>query len=91
MQQTYHSLHDWTKSLFEKLGKMVLAIHDQNIDKVHSYLKNINFLIKALDNKIKITTEIDRINDLKILREQVIYLQYFANVTLSDTNNFRTV
>jgi hypothetical protein len=89
MQHTYHSLHDWTKSMFEKLGKMVLATHDHNVDKVNSYLKGINFLIKSLDNKIKSTTEVDRINDLKILREQVLYLQYFANITLTNKDNFR--
>lgn len=89
MQHTLHSLHTWTKVMFEKLGWMVLATHDQNIDKVTSYLKSINKLIESIDNKIKITQEQDNITDLKILKEQATYLQHFANVTLTNTKNFR--
>ena len=89
MQHTFHSLHDWTKAMFEKLGWMVLATHDQNIDKVTHYLKSINKLIESIDNKIKITEEKDRIADLKILKEQAVYLQHFANVSLTNPKNFR--
>ncbi len=89
MQHTFHSLHSWTKAMFEKLGWMILATHDQNIDKVTNYLKSINKLIESIDEKIKITQEQDRITDLKILKEQTIYLQHFANVTLTNSKNFR--
>lgn len=89
MQHTFHSLHEWTKAMFEKLGWMVLATHDQNIDKVTNYLKSINKLIESIDNKIKITHEQDNITDLKILKEQAVYLQYFANASLTNPKNFR--
>ena len=89
MQHTFHSLHEWTKAMFEKLGWMVLATHDQNIDKVTNYLISINKLIESIENKIKITHEQDNITDLKILKEQAVYLQYFANASLTNPKNFR--
>lgn len=89
MQHTFHSLHEWTKVMFEKLGWMVLSTHDQNIDRVTNYLKSINKLIESIENKIKITYEQDNITDLKILKEQVIYLQHFANASLTNSKNFR--
>lgn len=89
MQHTFHSLHRWTKIMFEKLGWMVLATHDQNIEKVTNYLKSINKLIESIDNKIKITQEQDNITDLKILKEQAVYLQHFANASLTNPKNFR--
>lgn len=89
MQHTFCALEHWFKSIFEKLGWMILATHDQNIEKVNVYLKSINYLLESIDKKIKITEEKDRINDLKILKQQTIYLQHFANKTLTNPVNFK--
>lgn len=89
MLHTFHDLQNWEKAMFEKLGWMILATHDQNIDKVTNYLKSINHLLESLENKIKTTEEKDRINDLKILKEKVLYLQHFANATLTNPKNFK--
>lgn len=89
MQYTFCALEHWFKSMFEKLGWMILATHDQNIEKVNVYLKSVNHLIESIDEKIKITEEKDRINDLKILKQQTLHLQHFANNTLTNPNNFR--
>jgi hypothetical protein len=89
MQYTFHTLEHWFKSIYEKFGWMILATHEQNIDKVEHYLKSIKHLINCIDDKIKITVDTDRINDLKILKQQTIYLQHFANYTLTNPNNFK--
>ena len=89
MEYTFNSLEHWTRSLFTKFGWIILATHDQNIDKVTLYLKSINRLIKCIDSKIIVTEEKDRINDLKILKQQAIHLQYFANTTLTNSYNFK--
>lgn len=89
MQCTFCALEHWFKSIFEKLGWMILATHDQDIEKVNIYLKSINQLIESIDKKIKITEDKDRINDLKILKQQTLYLQHFVNNTLTNPNNFK--
>lgn len=88
MQRTFGNLENWTKRVFEKFGWMILAIHDKNSDQVNQYLLCINSLIMKIDNKIKITEDIDRKNDLLLLKQQVEYLQIFANNTLTNVNNF---
>ena len=88
MQHTFCSLEHWTKSMFEKLGWMILATQEQNIDKVTLYLKSINKLLESIESKIIITEQRDRLNDLQILKQQVIYLQHFANSTLTNQKNF---
>jgi hypothetical protein len=89
MQHTFCALEHWFKSMFEKLGWMILATHDQNIEKVNLYLKSINHLIESIDEKIKTTEEKDRINDLKILKQQTLHLQHFANNALTNPSNFK--
>ena len=91
MQHTFCALEHWTKSMFEKLGWMILATQEQNIDKVTVYLKSINHLLESIESKIKITEEKDRVTDLQILRQEVIYLQHFANSALSNPKNFITL
>lgn len=89
MQRTFSDLQHWTQKMFEKLGWMILSTHEQNIDKVTHYLNSIKHLMKKLDEKIQVTQEQDRINDLQILKQQVSYLQYFANASLTNKDNFK--
>lgn len=89
MQRTFNNLEHWTQKLFEKLGWMILATHDKNINQVTQYLLCINNLIIKIDEKIKITEERDRKNDLLILKQQAEYLQVFANNSLTNANNFK--
>ena len=43
MERTFHTLECWSKCLFEKLGWMILATHEQNLNKVIK--KFYNFII----------------------------------------------
>lgn len=88
MQRTFSDLEHWHKKMFEKLGWMVLAIHEQNIEKVNMYLKSIKHLIKKIDDKIKITEEKDRVTDLMILNQQSANLLFFAYRSLNNSKNF---
>ena len=68
---TYDGLHYWSKSLFEKLGWMVLAhCHGHNED-TKCYIKNIKSLEKAIKEKIQLTHCEDKKNDLMILQRNV--------------------
>ena len=89
MQRTFNNLEHWTQKLFEKLGWMILATHDNNIASVTQYLLCINNLIKKIDEKISVTGNRDTLDDLLILKQQAEYLQVFANNTLTNATNFK--
>jgi hypothetical protein len=88
MQRTFHTLEWWTKDLFEKLGWMILATHEQNLNKVTLYLESINSLLECIEEKIKITKDVDRINDLNIMLLNVEKLKLFASHSLTNRKNF---
>jgi len=68
---TYHGLHCWSKSLFEKLGWMVLAHSHGHNDETNCYIKNIKNLEKAIKEKIEMIECEDKRNDLMILQRNV--------------------
>lgn len=83
---TFHGLHEWHKSMFEKLGWMVLAkdkmIHSKDASerkhmksKIQCYINSVHRLCNALEEKIRIVEETDRKMDLVILLRncQVLY------------------
>lgn len=75
---SYNGLFYWSKSLFEKLGWMVLAHNSGHIDITKCYIKNIKNLEKAILEKIpKIKCE-DKKDDLKILCKNVKVLLIHA-------------
>lgn len=74
-QKTFESLHEWTNAMFEKLGWMVLAERDGNVEKIVNYVHSIERLLEDLDYKITKVEDKDRKHDLKILRDNVLVLQ----------------
>ena len=64
---TFHSLHEWHKAMFEKLGWMLLAREHGYHEKIFAYKAAIGYLCDSLEHKIKHTREADRKEDLRIL------------------------
>lgn len=50
---TYLDLNEWTKSIFDNFGKIVLEKHYDNYEKVDLYKNNIDDLKENLQFKIK--------------------------------------
>ena len=76
---TFEGLHDWHKSMFEKLGWMIMAKENNMQMKIASYLDSIIRLEKGLESKISYTKDSDRKDDLQILLENVKCLDSCAN------------
>ena len=64
---TFHGVHHWYKSVFEKLGWMVLAEAKGYDFKVSTYKKSIEHLIKTIEHLLKEYEEHNKIHDLKVL------------------------
>ncbi len=89
---TYFGLHQWNKSLFEKLGWMILAFKHKHYDITDSYIINIKNLHKAIDEKIRFTEDKDTKNDLMTMKRNVeILLEHcekdFNKKNLNKRNN----
>uniref|UniRef100_A0A6C0KTR9 Uncharacterized protein n=1 Tax=viral metagenome TaxID=1070528 RepID=A0A6C0KTR9_9ZZZZ len=68
---TYHGLHKWTCSAFERFGWMTLAARDHHKYKIDDFKLELLHLKTALENKIGKTEENDRRYDLHILHKNV--------------------
>lgn len=68
---TYKGLHKWYVSLFEKLGWMILAKDRGMTDKISVYVNSIYRIHMAIQQKIKMTEEKDRLNDLFIMEKDI--------------------
>jgi predicted ATP-binding protein involved in virulence len=71
---TMHGIHHWYRSVFERLGWMILAKHRGISDKIQSYKKTIERLKCTIEEKIKNTRDHDKKSDLKIMHGEVIVL-----------------
>ena len=49
---SFHGLHEWYKSMFEKLGWMVLATRDGREHKIMQYKEGVQHLHEAIAEKI---------------------------------------
>lgn len=74
-QVTYHGVHEWSKSIFEKLGWMVLAQAHKHESKIAEYKAGIEHLIDALEHLEKETQDTDRKRDLSVLKSNAVALQ----------------
>lgn len=75
---TYHGLEKWFTHLFEKLGWMILAVHNNHILKAEAYISSIHMLKEALQERIALTTDEDRLIDLENLLININILQKFV-------------
>jgi hypothetical protein len=71
----YHDLNCWKKAMFEKLGWMLLHQRDDRPYKISAYREDIRHLSLAIDEKLRITTDVDRRNDLLIMQRNVATLR----------------
>jgi hypothetical protein len=76
----------WFKEVFEKLGWMVLAMKQGNANKVTVYLESLVHLRDDIVLKISETHDVDKKQDLEIMRGHVETLIKFANKTLKSEN-----
>ena len=71
---TMHGIHHWYRSVFERLGWMILAKHRGIDDKIQSYKNTIERLKCTIEEKIKNTRDHDKKADLKIMHTDLIVL-----------------
>lgn len=79
MNNTYSELNDWTKSIFDNFGKIILFKHYDNYDKINIYKDNIKELKNRLETKIKLLKNNDFKSDLKELLIRVNILDDYLN------------
>ena len=72
---TLDGVHHWYKSVFEKLGWMVLADAKGYNFKVSTYKKSIDHLIKTIEHLMKEYEGHNRLHDLKVLLMNTKVLQ----------------
>ena len=68
---TFHGLHAWYVSKFEKLGWMILAKEKGMHDKVQEYINSLNRLHTAIYQKIEKMHDKDKKADLQIMKKNV--------------------
>jgi hypothetical protein len=68
---TFHGLHIWYVSKFEKLGWMILAKEKGMNDKVQEYIHSLHRLHTAIHQKIQIIHDKDKKSDLQIMKKNV--------------------
>lgn len=71
---TYYSINHWYKSMYEKLGWMILAKNYGMIDKVVAYKNSLERLRCAIEKKMKKTRDQDKKADLKIMHTDLMVL-----------------
>jgi hypothetical protein len=76
---TFHGLHNWYISKFEKLGWMVLAQERGHHDKIACYKKSIQRLKKELEAKMETIENHDKKTDLKLMHHNICVLMEHAN------------
>jgi hypothetical protein len=74
-QATTQALIKWYVSIYEKLGWMVLAKQKGLKFKLEYYKKSIQLLKDELVCKINSVQDYDKINDLRIILDNVIILE----------------
>lgn len=80
---TMHGLHMWYVNMFEKLGWMVLAKQQGDMeDKISTYKHSLYRLKEKLECKLESVREYDRKQDLKIMWENLMVLIDHANKDL---------
>jgi predicted ATP-binding protein involved in virulence len=79
---TMSGIHHWYKSMFERLGWMILAKHHGIDDKIISYKNALERLKCTIEEKIKNTRDYDKKADLKIMHGELLVLIDHANKDL---------
>jgi hypothetical protein len=64
---SFHSLHEWYKESFEKLGMMILAKKSGNKYKIDAYIHSLDHLKHNLERKLGKLKDVDKKQDILIL------------------------
>jgi hypothetical protein len=81
--ESYHSLNNWYKYLFEHLGYIILAKEHNMIDKIMVYSRSLEKFCIEVDDYINKNSKIadDKKNDLIQLKSNVLILKnYFLKL-----------
>jgi hypothetical protein len=78
-EATMPGLVMWHKSMFERLGWMVLAKAKGMTQKVKAYKVSVNDLVKSIEHVMKEYEDHNRKHDLKVLLMQARFLRDKAN------------
>lgn len=70
-ESTFKGIQKWYKNVFEQLGWMILAKDKGMTDKISVYVNSIYRIHMAIEQKIKKTSDKDRIQDLQIMLDNV--------------------
>ena len=74
-------LHKWARGLFEKLGFIILAKSHKRVAKVAAYFESLDCIMGCVALKIKSIKDVDRKADLIILKDNLLKLRQFAQVS----------
>jgi hypothetical protein len=84
---THRGLDEWFKSMFEKLGWIVLASANTKFSKkIVQYEESIDNFLDHADTKYKCTSDIDRKDNIAIMIQQATYLKDFVNYNFGDSS-----
>ncbi len=78
-EATFHGLHKWYTSLFEKAGWMILAKSNGYEEKIRNYKFSIECLIDHIETKHKKMRDKDKKDDLYIMLKNVKLLLAHIN------------
>jgi len=94
---TYCGLNGWSQSLFEKFGYMILAYNNGDHHSTKCYISNIEslytYVLEKLEQLYKMNLKEhsvlldDKINDMKILRDNIDKLHKAATVLFVKKNS----
>ena len=89
---TYEGIYCWSKSLFENFGWMILAHKNNDVQGLISYKKEIETLIQYVIEKLQYLYKLqekdrnilleDKINNMKILKDNLEFLHKFTTAFL---------
>lgn len=64
---TMKGINKWFKSVFEKLGYMILAKSKGMTDKIQVYINSVHRLRQAIEDKKNKVYDADKVEDLRIM------------------------
>jgi len=93
---TYAGLCGWSKSLFENFGWMILSSKNGDVKSIVSYKEEIETLLEYVIEKLEYLYKLqqkernilieDKINDMKILKNNLESLQKFSAHLMKQNN-----
>jgi len=73
--KTLHDLESEYKHLMNKLGWLVVSLHDNNLTDANHYIQNLRELYNSIELKSREIEEGDRYRDLKIMQSNIGQLE----------------